>query len=63
MIFLRITIQKGSSENFSLWHGETIEHGFGKSAPPLLFFVGARTTTTTGNHHPPPVPVQQNQSK
>jgi len=30
---LRTTIQKESSESFSLWHGETIEHSFGKSGP------------------------------
>jgi len=59
MIILRITIQKKSSESFSLWHGETIEHGFGKSAAPFfLFFCTGR------RHHPwQPLPNQSiNQS-
>ena len=34
---LRTTIQKESSESFSLWHGETIEHSFGKSGPSSFF--------------------------
>jgi len=56
MIILRITIQKKSSESFSLWHGETIEHCFGKSAAPFFLFF------CTGRRHHPWQPLQINQS-